>query len=294
MATVSVIMTVYNGEKYLRDATMSILNQTYTDFELIMVDDGSSDKTSEIFESFDDKRIQFIRKEINRGQSYSRNIAIKQSRGEYIAIMDADDIAYPNRLKVQYDFLKSKPDISICSSWAQLIDNNSIIFGEKKPPPTNEVLKLTLLFYCPIIHPTVMFRKNDFIENNLWYDEHFYYAQDFDLWTRAMDKLNFYVIPEYLIKFRFKHSESISNKNVSKQNIYANEIIKRNFKDYIGVDYKTHKNEFQKWRLYKKIINSDFLKNNRADKVQFFRKRFLENNTFSYTIKQYLRSIFIN
>lgn len=108
---ISVIMTVYNGEKLLREAIDSILNQSYQEFELIIIDDGSTDSTLQIINSYHDPRIRLIENGQNRGQSYSRNLGIKQSQGEYIAIMDTDEIALPKRIETQYEYLKSNPQI---------------------------------------------------------------------------------------------------------------------------------------------------------------------------------------
>jgi glycosyltransferase involved in cell wall biosynthesis len=287
-------LTVCNGEKFIKKAIDSILVQTYKYFELIIIDDGSTDSSLQIIKQFSDSRIVLFINEQNMGQSYSRNRGIKESVGEYIAIMDSDDIALPDRLEKQVSFLEGNPYISLCSSSATLIDENGAPFGEKNTPENDVEIKLRLLFYCPIIHPTVMFRKADFLNINLLYDEHFVYAQDFDVWSRAMDKLSFFGIQESLLLFRFKHEGSISKSKVGAQSAYAKEIIVRNMRDYIGFDYSEPIGEWGKWKLYKKIINSTFLKKYREEKVAHFRKQLFAGQGGSYRVKQFLRSILLH
>lgn len=165
---VSVIMTAYNSSGFIRDAIESILNQTYNDLELIVIDDGSVDETGNIVNSFKDRRIKLIRNETNQGQSFFRNLAIKEASGSFIAIMDSVDIAYYNRIDKQINYLIEHPKISICCSWADSIDEENQVTGQKRLNFDEDILKLKLLFENSIIHPTVMWRKSDFIENKYW------------------------------------------------------------------------------------------------------------------------------
>lgn len=292
---ISIIMTVYNGERFLRQAIESCLNQSYTDIELVIIDDGSTDNSLAIIESFNDTRIHLITNSTNKGQSFSRNLAIKESKGAYIAIMDADDIAYPNRLERQIEFMKQNPHISLCGSWAHLIDEFGRINGTKKGPDSDIEIKLRLLFYCPIIHPSVMWRKADFEQLDLYYDPHFVYAQDFDLWTRAMAKdVEFHILQEPLLQFRFKHAGSISGAKTSRQGQYAREIINRNFRAFIGTEYQPDLGLWQQRALFQQVINAPFLRGHRKQKIEYFRKRFLENSKLPYRVKTFLRILAIN
>jgi glycosyltransferase involved in cell wall biosynthesis len=162
---ISVIMTVYNGEKFLREAIDSVLNQTFQDFELIIIDDGSTDSTLKIINSYSDSRIRLIENIQNRGQSYSRNLGIKESKGEYVAIMDADDIMYPSRLEKQLDFLQSQNRI-ICFSWADIINETGEWVKLKTHISDSQLIHAKLIFECPLIHPTAMWNKESFINNN--------------------------------------------------------------------------------------------------------------------------------
>jgi glycosyltransferase involved in cell wall biosynthesis len=256
---ISVIMTVYNGEKFLREAIDSVLNQTFQDFELIIIDDGSTDSTVQTIKSYNDPRIQLIENCQNRGQSYSRNLGIKESNGEYIAIMDADDIALPKRLEIQYEYLKSNTEISLCGSWIEVIGEEGDFKKIRKVPTENFEIKADLIFNCPIIHPTVIFVKKDFVENGFFYDEEFKYAQDMELWSRAMFKLNFYNLPIPLLKMRFGNSLSISFKNKEEQLYYGRKVIDRTL-DRMEMQLQLNtRNKLSKWNLYFKIMKSNNL-----------------------------------
>ena len=223
---VSIILTVFNGERFLREAIESCLAQTYVNLELIIIDDGSTDNGLEIINSFHDDRIQLFINESNKGQSYSRNRGIKESSGDYIAIMDADDVAYPNRIERQLDYLKVN-GADICFTWADLIDSVGNITGVKKTTVNQNLLRAKLLFECPLIHPTVLWCKDAFVRNNLWYDEKYTYAQDYELWSRAIRKVKFTVLGESLLKFRFRNEASISFAKVDKQEAFRKLISDR-------------------------------------------------------------------
>jgi len=121
---VSVNMVVFNGERFIGEAIQSILDQTYTHFELVIMDDGSTDNTNIIVNSFSDPRIQFITSEKNNGIVHARNTALDISKGDYIAILDADDISLPARLEVEVSFLESNPEFGLVGGRAELIDEN--------------------------------------------------------------------------------------------------------------------------------------------------------------------------
>ncbi len=231
-------MTVFSGERFLREAIESCLAQTYGNLELIIIDDGSTDSSLEIINSFEDDRIVLLINESNKGQSYSRNLGIKESVGEYIAIMDADDVAYPVRFQRQLDFLKLN-DADICFSWADLINAEGDVTGIKKTTLNDNVLRAKLLFECPLIHPTAFWRKSVFAQNDLWYDARYIYAQDYELWSRAIRQVKFAVLGETLLKFRFRNEASISFTKVDKQEQFRKLISVREVKLLCGeeVDY---------------------------------------------------------
>ena len=207
---ISVIMPVYNAEKYLDEAIQSILNQTYENFEFIIINDGSIDKSLEIIKYYakKDTRIVLISRE-NRGLPYSLNEGIKIAKGEYIVRMDADDIALKDRLKNQYDFMEKNKDIGI-SGGAIIVFGDNIKTKINYFPNTDEYIKATLLFSTPFAHPTVIFRKNFILKYNLFYNENYKHSQDIDLWNRMskFTKMGNIKIP--LVKYRI-HKNSITS-----------------------------------------------------------------------------------
>ncbi len=156
---VSVLMPVYNGALFLRSAIESILNQSFVDLELLIIDDGSTDSSADIIHSFDDLRIRYIKNEENLGIVKSLNKGLTLARGIYIARMDADDISLPQRLQRQVDFLDANPETGICGSNAITIDSEGnrqrLWFYAEKP----ENVLISRTFVCPFLHPTIMARK---------------------------------------------------------------------------------------------------------------------------------------
>lgn len=183
MPKISAVMALYNTPyNYLKATVRSILSQTFKDFELIIIDDASSMEYGQFFEQFEDERIKYIKLEKNKGPGYARNIGIKEAKGEYIAIVDSDDIYLPLRFEKQSDFLDKNPDIAVlgCAfrfsnkkNKAELIEND-------------EDIKTFLLFNSPFANPSMMFRKNFFIENNLFYSEKINFGEDYNLWIDAV------------------------------------------------------------------------------------------------------------
>lgn len=198
---ISVVMSVYNGEKYLEEAIQSILRQTYQDFEFIIVNDCSTDKTSEILKSFKDSRIKVINNPENMGLTKSLNKGVKNAKGKYIARMDADDISLPHRFETQIKFLEENPEYALVgSSFYQIDDTGKTVFWTKVLIRDAEIrrdLKRQNWFG----HGSVLIRKSAFIECN-GYDEDFKYAQDYDLWLRISERFKIANIEEPLYCWR--------------------------------------------------------------------------------------------
>ncbi|ODS41485.1 MAG: hypothetical protein A7315_06020 [Candidatus Altiarchaeales archaeon WOR_SM1_79] len=228
---VTVLMSVYNGEKYLREAVDSILNQTFKDFEFLIINDGSTDRTAEILKSYHDLRINIITNEKNIGLTKSLNKGLKVARGEYIARMDADDISIPKRLEAEYAFLKSHPRVGVVSSDVHFIDKKSRKIGTWKSCHTPEDLYYTLNFINCVAHSTIMFRK-DVIREIGNYDETIIRAQDYDLWCRLSKVTKIYKIQEVLVLFR-KTKDNISHTFKNEQEKTANIIVKRNLENLL-------------------------------------------------------------
>lgn len=204
---VSVVMPVYNGEKYLSEAIKSILSQSFSDFEFVIIDDGSTDNTSSIIKQFTykDSRIRFYRNSSNLGLAASLNLGLELARCSLVARMDADDIAYPERLKRQYEFMQSHPDVSVCGSALQLYENPEIIW---RPPCTHDEINTTLLFECCLYHPTIIFRKEIVFGQHGGYQSQFSGAEDFELWQRLSEctGIKFANISEPLLCYRTHQS----------------------------------------------------------------------------------------
>lgn len=201
---VSVIMTVYNGEKYLREAMDSILGQTFRDFELIVIDDGSTDNTPKILASYDDKRI-FVFRQNNSGRPKALNRAVVQTKGEYVAIIDADDLALSQRLEKQVKFLDENVELGMLGTAVIEIDeaknSEKLVF----PPTSDKVLRRTLPKYNPFYNSSIMIRKEVFDKVGL-YNEHLPGSEDYELGVRIAKHFKIANLSEVLIKKRF-HEE---------------------------------------------------------------------------------------
>jgi glycosyltransferase involved in cell wall biosynthesis len=211
---ISVILPVFNARHTVGEAIESILRQTFSDFELIVVDDASTDNSAQIIQSYDDPRIVYLRNDVNLHVAETLNRGMSNSRGKYVARMDSDDISLPNRFAKQYEFLESHPEISICGTFAE-------IFGERTGritlPIEPDELRCALIFDSCFAHPTVMFRRADFEKYNLTYN-HLRYSEDFDLWQRAIGPLNGANIPEILLKYRVA-STSVLRTSIRKEQL---------------------------------------------------------------------------
>jgi glycosyltransferase involved in cell wall biosynthesis/GT2 family glycosyltransferase len=202
---ISVIMSVYNDEKYLKEAVESILNQTYSDFEFIIVNDGSTDNTKKILHQFSDPRIKIINNEKNIGLTKSLNIALKSARGEYIARMDGDDISHPLRFEKQVAFLEKHQECLVLGTFMHMIDENGNKIGLWGRYENFEDIKTGLLIQNEIGHGSTMLRRSA-IEKVGYYDENFLYAQDYDLWLRLSEIGELRNLPEKLYSLRFCQS----------------------------------------------------------------------------------------
>lgn len=209
MPTVTVLMPVYNGEKYLKDAINSILNQTYSGFEFLIIDDGSSDNSHEIINSFRDSRIRLVSNRTNKGLPYSLNSGILLSRGKYIARMDCDDIADWTRLEHQVKYLDDNLKIGILGSYYELLINDNTKRQIIATPVSDLEIRFRCLFECPFGHPTVMFRREIFLKHNLLYSSHLNAVEDYELWGNILDYTEGANISTPLLSYRL-HKDSIS------------------------------------------------------------------------------------
>jgi len=199
---VSVVMAVYNAGRFVREAVGCVLGQTYSDFELIAVDDASSDDSLAILESFGDPRIRTIRHAVNVGAALSRNDALRAARGELIAIMDADDICIPTRFERQVTYLRENPAVGLvgCGIYEN-IDVDGAVLHNSVLPTENEAIQSTLLERWCFLHSSIMFRRA-LLERAGDYRPVFEPVEDYDLVLRIVEHSLAYNIPERLVSYR--------------------------------------------------------------------------------------------
>jgi len=211
MPKISVVMPVYNSERYLREALDSIINQSFSDFECLVIDDGSTDGSSDIIKSFNDPRIICITKD-HSGLIDTLNQGIAQCKGDYIARCDSDDICEPDRFKCQVDFLDQNPLCVVVGSHAVAVDEHNKVMRVLDYPPINtRSIRTYALFHNPFVHSSVMIRKK-VLDISGGYRKHYLHAEDYELWTRIIYKNECANIPKRLIRYRI-HGAQVTQKN---------------------------------------------------------------------------------
>lgn len=235
MPQISVVMAVYNGGKYLQLAINSILHQSFTDFEFIIINDGSTDITLDVLTEFaqTDKRIHVVSRE-NKGLVASLNEAIALAKAPLIARMDADDIAHPKRLEKQFEFMQKHSGVVCVGSYYEVIDEEGLGLTVAKAPTDNEHIQDALMRgHTVICHPTAMYRKN-LVNAVGGYEQKFYLVEDLDLWLKLGEQGGLANIPEPLLSYR-TNSDSVSTQNgeiqLAKAEAVINEASKRRHVD---------------------------------------------------------------
>lgn len=218
---VTVLMPVYNGERFLPDAIDSILAQTFAEFELLVVDDGSTDRSAAIVSSYADSRIRLVQNGENLGLIATLNRGLELARGGYVARMDCDDVSLPERLARQVSFMDAHPEIGVCGAW--YLEFGASIGSVMRLAPDHESIRCGTLFNPVVGHPTVFLRKSAFRDNGLCYDAAFAHAEDYQLWARAMKCCNFANIPELLLYYRV-HAQQVTRSRADEQLRSAGEV----------------------------------------------------------------------
>lgn len=209
---ISVIMSCYNtSPAFLKKAIESVLCQTYENFEFIIVDDGSANHVAEIIQSYRDPRMTLLRNEENIGLPRSLNKALAVCRGEYVARMDADDICYPRRFEQQIAYLREHPDIIVCGTWVEYIDENDNLTGYSARGRIDDMdtYRIYLLFgnRPTIFHPSVCFNRRLLLKYHIQYHEAYRYAEDYRMWVSCAKCAGCAIIPEILLQYRFHDSQ---------------------------------------------------------------------------------------
>jgi len=226
MLKVTVLMPVYNSEQFLYEAIESICNQTWKDFEFLIINDGSTDSSRKIIMSFDDPRIRLVDNPTNIGLSKSLNRGLKIARGEYIARQDSDDISLPERLEHQISYLNDHPAVALLGTYGESIDKYGNRLRFLCPQSTSSLLKWRLLFYNNFIHTSVIFHA-DKIKKLGGYNTEIGHAQDYDLWTRILFNYDIAQLPKVLVQYR-DHTENISAKHFDVQEGNVEDIVLKN------------------------------------------------------------------
>jgi glycosyltransferase involved in cell wall biosynthesis len=208
----TVLMPVYNGERYLHQSIESILSQTYSDFEFLIVDDGSTDSTPAILDEYakKDERIRVITNVANKQLVETLNIGLEEAKGRHIARQDADDVAYPHRLEKQLEFLQKNSDVLVVGAAYDLIDETGANAGRIVPPLPDDEIKWQLFYACAFGHGFVMYRRDEVLAAG-GYDCNYFLAEDHELWVRLALNGCFANLPVALGGYR-KHEEAITSR----------------------------------------------------------------------------------
>lgn len=218
---ISVVMSVYNAGSYLQEAIDSILNQTFTDFEFIIVNDGSTDTSLTIINACNDARIKLINNDGNKGLIYSLNKAFSLASGKYIARMDADDISIPERLQLQYQYMEANPQIGVCGGHTLHFSTSGA--AVTRSFLTHQEILGWMLFNSSVVHPTLMLRVSCLRELGHYFDSSYTHAEDYELWSRLLFKCRFASVDAVLLKYRV-HEGQVTQKYKTEQVSNANRV----------------------------------------------------------------------
>jgi len=203
---VSVLMPVYNAGRYLRDSVECILRQSVSDFELVIVDDGSTDDGAEMLRRFGDRRIRVVRHDRNRGLAAARNTCLESARGAYVAWLDADDLCHPSRLREQLSVLSRRPEVGMCGTWVKTFGGERV--HRWQYPVDSDTLKSRMLFDDPFATSSVMIRRSVLKGDHARFDKAFPPAEDYDLWEKLSRVTCLANIAKYLTYYRLHHDQT--------------------------------------------------------------------------------------
>ena len=230
---VAVLMPVFNGEMFIAEAINSILQQSYTHWELIILDDGSTDATPQIVQPFlTDNRVHYVRHTTNKGLAHIRNEAISYAKGGFLAWLDSDDIAHPQRLALQVEYLVQNPEIVLVGTWANYINPQKDFLLLTQPPTTPSTIHATLLFMNCFVQSSVMLRSK--VMQQFRYDASFPPAEDYDLWVKIAQQYPTANLPMALVNVRrYEESTSQQRKAIARQ--HCSQIAAQQLKQ-IGIE----------------------------------------------------------
>lgn len=269
----TILLPVYNAENYIAETVYSILKQTFVDFELIIINDCSTDSTLHILEEISDRRIQLITNTENEGLISVLNKGMKLAKGKYIARIDADDVAYHDRMFHQISFLEKNEDYILVGSAAKEIDEKGTEGEIIRYHESSDDLHFLLCFYCPIIHPSVMFRSEVVKKYDLQFDLNYKHAEDYEFWTRLIQYGKFKNLDYPLIKYRI-HQNQISSQHSEFQKKQV-ELIRKKFIVHVLAEYSSSE-----------IAYLFFEKNDVSFRFKYFTLiKFIEDSRFQGGVK---------
>lgn len=248
MRDLTVLMTTYNNEKYLHSSIKSILNQTFENFDFVIIDDGSSDNSKELIESFKDERIKYFKIQ-NSGLGAALNYGLSLCSTELIVRMDADDISLPQRIEKQYAFILKNKNYDIVSSWYAAFEEKNLLYAIKTPENDLDI-KRRLALHSEVIHAGMIYKKDKIVSAGGYKSIIF---EDYELWLRQKDEMKFYNLQEVLLLVRYR-KESFSRENIVEKNkmvydiqeLYYDNTFKKNF--YLIKDSNEY--EIRGWREF--------------------------------------------
>lgn len=235
---ITVLMPAYNAARYIDKAVASVLSQTYQHFELLIMDDGSTDETRDILARYQDGRIRVVRRK-NRGLGCTLREGIQLSNGRYIARMDADDESVPDRLALQRQFLQANENCGVVHSCADFIDENGAVVGRNVGVRADSIsTKWQLIWKNALIHPTVMIRTDVLTRHDINYDAELKSSEDFDLWNQLALVTDIEIMPQSLLRYR-THKDSFTETNQKDFHFdFFVRVLTRNFERY-GLELDT-------------------------------------------------------
>lgn len=230
---VTVLMPVFNAERFLREAINSILGQSFKPFEFLIIDDGSTDRTAEIVASFSDPRIRFIRNPHNMGITSTLNKGIALASCELIARMDADDISHPQRLQKQFGYMKRNPRCALLSTWARVITEDRRFVRLERYRSNFYFYNLT--FECWIYHPTIMFRRSAAEQVGMY---SLPYSEDYDFFWKMSMRFPIANLAEPLVDYRLSSTSLNTVLKKNEYDAYNEQNVRRNLRHYLGADFQ--------------------------------------------------------
>lgn len=285
MCSLTVLMPVYNAEEHVKDAIDSVLNQTYSDFTLLIINDGSTDNSSSIIRNIKDERIEVLDIPNNQGLVHALNTGLARIESKYIARADADDICLPDRFQSQIEFLEKHPNVgALGTGFDSLLKDGSINNGGRFSTDHNRI-RLTHLWHIQIIHGTAMLRNAVIKKHRLEFDSSFQHAEDYDFFDRIGDvsELANIAEPHYIIRH---HEKRVSQQFAHIQKENSNKIKLRILKR-IGVEGSVQDLELIQWLMYQ---NYGWFDEEKAKKLALLVNRICEaNNESNYLDSEFMR-----